>query len=136
MYLLIWGEAANLRFMPECLCYIFHYMALDLNHVIDQSIDVETGRPSIPAVHGEDAFLEKVVTPIYNVLKAEVEFSRNGTKPHSAWRNYEFSSGSSGPYLRRGVSLYSQEMLGVLARLVLLSRGHSGMFTVALIGYG
>jgi callose synthase len=24
LYLLIWGEAANLRFMPECLCYIFH----------------------------------------------------------------------------------------------------------------
>jgi callose synthase len=31
LYLLIWGQAANLRFMPECLCYIFHYMALDLN---------------------------------------------------------------------------------------------------------
>ncbi|XP_062221703.1 callose synthase 11-like [Phragmites australis] len=89
MYLLIWGEAANLRFMPECLCYIFHYMALDLNHVIDQSIDVETGRPATPAVCGEDAFLEQVVTPIYNVLKAEVEFSQNGTKPHSAWRNYD-----------------------------------------------
>ncbi|CAO2171493.1 unnamed protein product [Urochloa humidicola] len=89
LYLLIWGEAANLRFMPECLCYIFHYMALDLNHVIDQSVDIETGRPSIPAVHGEDAFLEKVVTPIYNVLKAEVDSSRNGTKPHSAWRNYD-----------------------------------------------
>ena len=24
LYLLVWGEAANLRFMPECLCYIFH----------------------------------------------------------------------------------------------------------------
>lgn len=23
-YLLIWGEASNVRFMPECLCYIFH----------------------------------------------------------------------------------------------------------------
>ena len=23
LYLLIWGEAANLRFMPECLCYLF-----------------------------------------------------------------------------------------------------------------
>ena len=89
LYLLIWGEAANLRFMPECLCYIFHYMALDLNHVIDQSIDIETGRLSIPAVHGEDAFLEKVVKPIYDVLKAEVKFSRDGTKPHSAWRNYD-----------------------------------------------
>ncbi|KAL5221287.1 hypothetical protein ABZP36_026000 [Zizania latifolia] len=89
LYLLIWGEAANLRFMPECLCYIFHYMALDLFHVIEQSIDVETGRPAIPAVCGEDAFLNRVVTPIYNVLKAELDASRNGTKPHSAWRNYD-----------------------------------------------
>lgn len=89
LYLLIWGEAANLRFMPECLCYIFHYMALDLNHVIDQSIDIETGRPSVPAVHGVDAFLDKVVKPTYDVLEAEVKFSRNGTKPHSAWRNYD-----------------------------------------------
>lgn len=24
LYLLIWGEAANLRFMPECICFIFH----------------------------------------------------------------------------------------------------------------
>lgn len=26
LYLLIWGEAANLRFMPECLCYIYHHV--------------------------------------------------------------------------------------------------------------
>ncbi|KAG2598189.1 hypothetical protein PVAP13_5KG302007 [Panicum virgatum] len=25
LYLLIWGEASNVRFMPECLCYIFHH---------------------------------------------------------------------------------------------------------------
>jgi callose synthase len=24
LYLLIWGEASNVRFMPECICYIFH----------------------------------------------------------------------------------------------------------------
>jgi hypothetical protein len=24
LFLLIWGEAANLRFMPECLCFIYH----------------------------------------------------------------------------------------------------------------
>lgn len=24
LYFLIWGEASNIRFMPECLCYIFH----------------------------------------------------------------------------------------------------------------
>ena len=28
LYLLIWGEAANLRFMPECLCYIYHHVCL------------------------------------------------------------------------------------------------------------
>ena len=28
LYLLIWGEAANLRFMPECLCYIFHHVSI------------------------------------------------------------------------------------------------------------
>lgn len=27
LFLLIWGEAGNLRFMPECLCYIFHYVS-------------------------------------------------------------------------------------------------------------
>lgn len=27
LYLLIWGEAANLRFMPECLCYMFHHVS-------------------------------------------------------------------------------------------------------------
>ncbi|CAI7874572.1 unnamed protein product, partial [Closterium sp. NIES-54] len=24
LFLLIWGEAANVRFLPECLCYLFH----------------------------------------------------------------------------------------------------------------
>ncbi|XP_043691050.1 callose synthase 3-like isoform X2 [Telopea speciosissima] len=28
LYLLIWGEAANLRFMPECLCYIYHHESI------------------------------------------------------------------------------------------------------------
>lgn len=28
LYLLIWGEASNLRLMPECICYIFHHVRL------------------------------------------------------------------------------------------------------------
>jgi hypothetical protein len=28
LFLLIWGEAANLRFMPECLCFIYHHVKL------------------------------------------------------------------------------------------------------------
>lgn len=27
LYLLIWGEASNVRFLPECLCYIFHHVS-------------------------------------------------------------------------------------------------------------
>lgn len=30
LYLLIWGEAANLRFMPECICFIFHHVRLGI----------------------------------------------------------------------------------------------------------
>ncbi|XP_073007244.1 callose synthase 12-like isoform X2 [Typha latifolia] len=89
LYLLIWGEAANLRFVPECLCYIFHNMALELHHILEGYIDESTGRPALPAVSGENAFLKGVVMPVYKTIKAEVESSRNGTKPHSAWRNYD-----------------------------------------------
>ncbi|KAF1313694.1 Callose synthase, partial [Globisporangium splendens] len=31
LYLLIWGEAGNLRHMPECLCYLYHQMLAMLN---------------------------------------------------------------------------------------------------------
>ncbi|XP_017702112.1 callose synthase 12-like [Phoenix dactylifera] len=89
LYLLIWGEAANLRFVPECLCYIFHHMAMDLNRILEGYIDETTGRPSLPAISGENAFLTRVVTPLYTTIKAEVDASRNGTAPHSAWRNYD-----------------------------------------------
>lgn len=38
LYLLIWGEASNIRFMPECLCYIFHHVSFPLlcpSNIID-----------------------------------------------------------------------------------------------------
>ncbi|KAE9456116.1 hypothetical protein C3L33_11996, partial [Rhododendron williamsianum] len=89
LYLLIWGESANLRFLPECICYIFHHMAMDLNKILDGYIDENTGRPFVPHLSGENAFLNRVVRPIYETVRAEVENSRNGTAPHSAWRNYD-----------------------------------------------
>ncbi|KAG6419846.1 hypothetical protein SASPL_116358 [Salvia splendens] len=33
LYFLIWGEAANVRFLPECLCYIFHNVSIWLTVV-------------------------------------------------------------------------------------------------------
>ncbi|CBI23964.3 unnamed protein product, partial [Vitis vinifera] len=88
LYLLIWGESANLRFCPECICYIFHHMALELNQILENYIDDNTGRPFEPS-YGANGFLIRVVTPIYNIIKFEVDSSQNGTKPHSAWRNYD-----------------------------------------------
>uniref|UniRef100_A0A6N2MZZ2 1,3-beta-glucan synthase n=1 Tax=Salix viminalis TaxID=40686 RepID=A0A6N2MZZ2_SALVM len=62
LYLLIWGEAANLRFMPECLCYIFHHMADELH-------DLLTGKKVTTAYEGgRESFLGNVVTPIYRVI--------------------------------------------------------------------
>ncbi|KAK9268069.1 hypothetical protein L1049_010508 [Liquidambar formosana] len=89
LYLLIWGESANLRFAPECICYIFHHMAMELNRILDDDIDDFTGRPFVPLYSGENPFLNNVIKPIYQTIKGEVESSRDGKAPHSAWRNYD-----------------------------------------------
>ncbi|GMH12090.1 hypothetical protein Nepgr_013931 [Nepenthes gracilis] len=89
LYLLIWGESANLRFAPECICYIFHHMAMELNKILEDYIDEKTGHPFLPSISGENAYLNQVVKPIYETISKEVDNSNNGTAPHSAWRNYD-----------------------------------------------
>jgi len=89
LYLLIWGEAANLRFLPECLSYIFHHMAMELNRILEDYLDETTGQHALPAYMGENAFLNRVVTPLYMTVKAEAEASLGGKAHHSAWRNYD-----------------------------------------------
>ncbi|KAF8031161.1 hypothetical protein BT93_D0383 [Corymbia citriodora subsp. variegata] len=82
LYLLIWGESANLRFMSECICYVFHHMAMELKLILNNDIEK-------PSFYGRNAFFKAIVTPIYRTIRAEVEDSRNGSAPHSAWRNYD-----------------------------------------------
>ncbi|XP_022146133.1 callose synthase 1 [Momordica charantia] len=90
LYLLIWGEAANLRFMPECLCYIYHHMAFELYGMLAGSVSPMTGEHVKPAYGGEEeAFLKKVVTPIYNIIAKEAKKSKDGKSKHSQWRNYD-----------------------------------------------
>ncbi|KAG1359508.1 putative Callose synthase 3 [Cocos nucifera] len=90
LYLLIWGEAANLRFMPECLCYIYHHMAFELYGMLAGNVSPMTGENIKPAYGGdEEAFLRKVVTPIYLVIKQEAERSKAEKSKHSHWRNYD-----------------------------------------------
>ncbi|CAL0325192.1 unnamed protein product [Lupinus luteus] len=70
LYLLIWGEAANVRFMPECLCYIFHNMAYELHGLLAGNVSIVTGENIKPSYGGDDeAFLRKVITPLYRVIE-------------------------------------------------------------------
>ncbi|KAL3508824.1 hypothetical protein ACH5RR_028225 [Cinchona calisaya] len=90
LYLLIWGEAANLRLMPECLCYIFHHMAYELHSMLVGVVSMTTGERIMPEYGGGyESFLNNVVTPIYNVIHEEAMKNRNGTTDHSSWRNYD-----------------------------------------------
>lgn len=84
LYLLIWGEASNVRFMPECLCYIFHHMAKQLNQMVEESYF----QPP-PGFEEEGSFLNIIIEPIYKVLQKESQRSKGGTAGHSAWRNYD-----------------------------------------------
>ncbi|KAJ0019929.1 hypothetical protein Pint_31308 [Pistacia integerrima] len=90
LYLLIWGEAANLRFMPECLCYIYHHMAFELYGMLAVNVCPMT-REHLKPAYGDDeeAFLRKVVTTIYEVIAREAERSQKGKSKHSQWRNYD-----------------------------------------------
>ncbi|KAI9074796.1 hypothetical protein K1719_043220 [Acacia pycnantha] len=90
LYLLIWGEAANVRFMPECLCYIFHNMAYELHGLLAGNVSIVTGENIKPSYGGDDeAFLRKVITPLYRVIEKEAEKSKNGTASHTTWCNYD-----------------------------------------------
>ncbi|CAN0488223.1 unnamed protein product, partial [Laminaria digitata] len=55
MWLCMWGEAGNLRHMPECLCYLFHKMMQDYHAMLGMNT---------PALYG-GYFLDHVVTPLY-----------------------------------------------------------------------
>ncbi|XP_052178586.1 callose synthase 7 isoform X2 [Diospyros lotus] len=88
LYLLIWGEASNVRFMPECLCYIFHSMAGVVHGILFSNAPVNRGTYST-ALYGEESFLHEVITPIYEVMRKEARRNKGGKASHSAWRNYD-----------------------------------------------
>ncbi|XP_078444435.1 glucan synthase-like 8 [Wolffia australiana] len=84
LYFLIWGEAGNVRFLPECLCYIFHNMAKELDTILNQS---EAQHAKSCLKNDDDvSFLDQIICPIYETLKAE---AHSGKIAHSDWRNYD-----------------------------------------------
>ncbi|KAM3746808.1 hypothetical protein ACB098_06G229100 [Castanea mollissima] len=89
LFLLIWGEASNVRFMPECLCYIFHNMAHEVNEILDSNVRHVNGDTDQISARDEEYFLKEVITPIYQVLLKEVKSNKGGKASHSGWRNYD-----------------------------------------------
>jgi callose synthase len=86
LYFLIWGEAANIRFLPECLCYIFHHMAREMDEILRQQIAQPAN--SCNSDNGV-SFLDEVISPLYEVVSAEAANNDNGRASHSSWRNYD-----------------------------------------------
>ncbi|XP_038724507.1 callose synthase 9 [Tripterygium wilfordii] len=86
LYFLIWGEASNIRFLPECLCYIFHHMVREMDEILRQ----QTAQPANScASENGVSFLNSVIGPLYEVVAAEAANGDNGRAPHSSWRNYD-----------------------------------------------
>ncbi|ODV88021.1 glycosyltransferase family 48 protein [[Candida] arabinofermentans NRRL YB-2248] len=62
LYLLVWGEANNIRFMPECLCFIFK-CCVDIFYSLDFSKEIEPITTS---------FLDHAITPLYNFYRDQM----------------------------------------------------------------
>ncbi|CCF58979.1 hypothetical protein KAFR_0F03830 [Kazachstania africana CBS 2517] len=63
LYLLIWGEANQVRFTPECLCFIYK-CALDYL----ESPLCQNQRDPLP----EGDYLDRVITPLYRFIRNQV----------------------------------------------------------------
>ena len=84
LWLLIWGEAANCRHMPEYLCFLFFRMSQARARVI------ESGR--LPIDHSRDDWYRRhVIEPAYNIVQAMMQYQRNnGTlKDHVSRPHYD-----------------------------------------------
>ncbi|TFJ83846.1 hypothetical protein NSK_004943 [Nannochloropsis salina CCMP1776] len=76
LFLLIWGEAGNLRHMPECIAWLYHTTAACFKGSTLQTIE---------AVE-EEYFLTHAVTPIYAVVAVDMKKSR---MDHVDKKNYD-----------------------------------------------
>jgi len=62
LYLLLWGEAAQVRFVPECLCFIFKCAD-------DYYRSAECQQNTEPVAEG--LYLHTVVKPLYQFIRAQ-----------------------------------------------------------------
>lgn len=63
LYLLLWGEANQVRFTPECLCYIY-------KTAMDYLLSPQCQQRQEPVPEGD--YLNRTITPIYRFLRSQV----------------------------------------------------------------
>lgn len=63
LYLLLWGEANQVRFTPECLCYIY-------KTAFDYLLSPQCQQRQEPVAEGD--YLNRVITPIYRFIRSQV----------------------------------------------------------------
>ena len=63
LYMLCWGEANQVRFAPECLCFIFK-CAMDYDMRLTNTNSLDT----MP----ECSYLNEIITPLYTFLKRQL----------------------------------------------------------------
>jgi callose synthase len=77
LLLLIWGEAGNIRHMPECLAWLYHTSAACFRGSTHQTLEnVE-----------EEYFLTNAVTPIYKVIAVDMQKKKD--LDHLDKKNYD-----------------------------------------------
>lgn len=72
LYLLCWGEANQVRFMPECLCFIFK---CSLDYWESTKLN-----PSDDAKEGH--FIDSIITPLYRFCRDQVYEKQDDTFVH------------------------------------------------------
>lgn len=70
LYLLCWGEANQIRFTPECLCFIYK-CASDFDNYTEQN--------NITVQSPEFSYLNDVITPLYDFLKNQLKKQNKNT---------------------------------------------------------
>ena len=84
LWLLIWGEGANCRHMPEFLCFLFFRMSQQRTKVIESG--------NIEFDHSSDEWYRRaVIEPTYNIISSMQQYYRNnGTlKDHNFRPHYD-----------------------------------------------
>lgn len=94
--MLIWGEASNLRHMPEALCFLFHGMRLELRGAAAAgsgggSGSRLSGMRAWPGARAPGWFLSRVVAPLYRSVRVAINLRKGSgdLESHTARINYD-----------------------------------------------